>query len=213
VPVQSGADAILRRMQRGYMAAYYREMLARIRQTVPEAAVTSDFIVGFCGETEEDFEQTVRLVEEARFKNAYIFKYSPRPGTKAAQAYPDDVPDAVKRRRNNELLQIQNRISLEENQKFIGRRVEVLVEGPSKTGRKSPESQFTLQLTGRTPCDRIVVFPGDRRLTGQFCWVRITGATPTTLLGQWEEEPNKSTSHCGKQAVPLPLSSSASPAS
>jgi len=189
VPVQSGADAILRRMQRGYTPAYYREMLARIRQTVPEAAVTSDFIVGFCGETEEDFEQTVRLVEEARFKNAYIFKYSPRPGTKAAQAYPDDVPDAVKRRRNNELLQIQNRISLEENQKFIGRRVEVLVEGPSKTGRKSPESQSTLQLTGRTPCDRIVVFPGDRRLTGQFCWVRITGVTPTTLLGLLEEQP------------------------
>ena len=91
-------------MKRGYTVEEYREMLARIRETVPDAAVTSDFIVGFCGETEEDFQQTVDLVREARFKNSFIFKYSPRPGTKAAELYADDVPEEVKRRRNNELL-------------------------------------------------------------------------------------------------------------
>ena len=198
VPAQSGSNAVLRRMGRGYTAESYREMLARIRQTVPEAAVTSDFIVGFCGETEEDFQQTVRLVEEARLKNAFIFKYSPRPGTKAAQAYADDVPEHVKRRRNQELLQIQNQISLQENQKFIGRLVEVLVEGPSKTGRKSPDSQSEVQLTSRTRCDRIVVFAGSRDLAGQFRWIRISGATPTTLLGQLEEEPNSFASHSEK---------------
>lgn len=194
VPAQSGSNAVLRRMQRGYTVEYYFEMLARIRQTVPEAAITSDFIVGFCGETEEDFQQTVRLVEEARFKNAYIFKYSPRPGTKAAEAYADDVPLAIKRRRNNQLLEIQNRISLEENQKFIGRLVEVLVEGPSKLGRKAPETNPIVQLTGRSRCERIVVFPGDRRLAGQFRWVRITAATPTTLLGILEEAPSSAPS-------------------
>ena len=95
-------------------------MLARIRETVPQAAVTSDFIVGFCGETEEDFQQTVELVRDARFKNSFIFKYSPRPGTKAAELYADDVPEAVKRRRNNELLAVQNAISEEDNQPVPG---------------------------------------------------------------------------------------------
>ncbi len=208
VPAQSGSNTVLRRMQRGYTVEYYRQMLARIRQTVPDAAITSDFIVGFCGETEEDFQQTVRLVEEARFKNAYIFKYSPRPGTKAAECYPDDVPQAIKRRRNNQLLQRQNQISLEENQKFIGRLVEVLVEGPSKLGQKAPETQATLQLTGRTRCERIVVFPGDRRLAGQFRMVRITGATPTTLLGHLEEQPRGSSSQpeCEMLLPLLPIS-------
>lgn len=187
VPAQSGSNAVLRRMRRSYTVEMYRRMLERIRQTVPEAAITSDFIVGFCGETDEDFQQTVRLVEEARFKNAFIFKYSPRPNTQAVALYPDDVPEVVKRRRNNELLQVQNRISLEENQKFVGRRVEVLVEGPSKAGQRSPASEPVVQLTGRTFCDRIVVFPGPRTLGGQFHEVRIVGATPTTLLGTLED--------------------------
>ena len=96
--------ACCKRMKRGYTVEEYREMLARIRATMPDAAVTSDFIVGFCGETEDDFQQTVDLVRESRFKNSFIFKYSPRPGTKGAELYADDVPEDVKRRRNNELL-------------------------------------------------------------------------------------------------------------
>jgi tRNA-2-methylthio-N6-dimethylallyladenosine synthase len=192
VPAQSGADTVLARMKRGYTVGEYREMLARIQATVPEAAVTSDFIVGFCGETEEEFEATCRLVEESRFKNSFIFKYSERPGTKAAQRLPDDVPEETKKRRNNELLAIQNRISLEDNQRFIGQEVRVLVEGPSKVSLKDGASQKALreggsellQLTGRTHCDRIVVFPGNRRLVGQLASVVVYEASAFTLFGE-----------------------------
>jgi tRNA-2-methylthio-N6-dimethylallyladenosine synthase len=152
---------------------------------VPGYAVTSDFIVGFCGETEEDFEQTIALVEECRFKNSFIFKYSERPGTKGAELYPDDVPEDIKRRRNNELLEIQNRISEEDNQAFLGRTVEVLVEGPSKDARKHAEPDSPLvQLVGRTHCDRIVVFEGNRRQIGELIPIAIYDANAHTLFGQ-----------------------------
>ncbi len=136
VPAQSGSNAILERMKRGYTVEFYREMLARVHEMLPHIAVTSDFIVGFCGETEDDFRQTAELVRDARFKNSFIFKYSGRPGTKADELYVDDVPEATKRRRNNELLAIQNAISLEDNQPLLGRTVEILVEGPSKVAKK-----------------------------------------------------------------------------
>ena len=136
VPAQSGSNAILERMKRGYTVESYREMLALIREILPHAAVTSDFIVGFCGETDDDFRQTAELVRDARFKNSFIFKYSGRPGTKAAELYEDDISEAIKRRRNNELLAIQDAISLEDNQPFLGRTVEILVEGPSKVAKK-----------------------------------------------------------------------------
>src|SRR5215467_12289756 len=136
VPAQSGSNAVLKRMKRGYTVEEYRDMLARVRAAISDAAVTSDFIVGFCGETDDDFEQTVDLVRQSRFKNSFIFKYSERPGTKAPALWPDDVPEDVKRRRNNELLSVQNQISEEDNQTFIGRTVDVLVEGPSKHAQK-----------------------------------------------------------------------------
>ena len=120
VPLQSGSNAVLQRMKRGYTVEEYREMMHRIWDTVPDAAVSSDFIVGFCGETAEDFEQTVAAVREFRFKNSFIFKYSPRPGTKADERLADDVPHDVKQWRNNELLAIQDAISEEDNQRFIG---------------------------------------------------------------------------------------------
>ena len=129
VPLQSGSNAVLQRMKRGYTVEEYRDMMHRIWDTVPDAAVSSDFIVGFCGETAEDFEQTVAAVREFRFKNSFIFKYSPRSGTKADERLADDVPRDVKQWRNNELLAIQNAISEEDNQRLIGRTVEVLVEG------------------------------------------------------------------------------------
>ncbi|MGQ9575896.1 MAG: tRNA (N6-isopentenyl adenosine(37)-C2)-methylthiotransferase MiaB [Thermoguttaceae bacterium] len=188
VPAQSGSNRILRRMKRGYTAEAYRDMLARIRQTVPQASVTSDFIVGFCGETEEDFQQTLALLREGRFKNSFIFKYSPRPGTQAAELYPDDVPEPVKRRRNHELLAVQNAISQQENRQFLGRTVEILVEGPSKTGRKQPQDRPTVQLVGRTPCDRIVVFDGPRELIGRLVPVEVTETTAFTLFGK-ERDP------------------------
>ncbi len=184
VPAQSGSDRVLKRMKRGYTAGFYREMLQRVRETVPDATVTSDFIVGFCGETEEDFQETVALVREGRFKNSFIFKYSPRPGTYSAEHYADDVPEAVKRRRNNELLAIQNAISEEENRPLLGRTVEILVEGPSKTSRKRASSETANQLTGRTPCDRIVVFEGPNELVGRIVPIEIEQTGAFTLFGR-----------------------------
>ncbi len=183
VPAQSGSNRILQRMKRGYTVEDYREMLARIRERVPEAAVTSDFIVGFSGDTEEDFDQTIDLVRESRFKNSFIFKYSERPGTKGASVYPDDVAQDVKKRRNNELLAIQNAISEEDNQPLIGRQVEVLVEGPSKNARRQADGGDVLQLVGRTHCDRIVVFDGNARQIGRLLDVAIYDANSFTLFG------------------------------
>jgi tRNA-2-methylthio-N6-dimethylallyladenosine synthase len=197
VPVQSGSNEVLRRMKRGYTVEEYRDMLARIRETIPDAAVTSDFIVGFCGETDADFEATAELVRESRFKNSFIFKYSPRPGTKGDELYADDVSEEIKRRRNNELLGIQNAISEADNQAFLGREVEVLVEGPSKTSRKQASEGETLQLTGRTNCDRIVVFEGNRRLIGQLLPVVVYDANAFTLFA------SVVTSHVGPEVFEL----------
>ena len=184
VPAQSGASAVLQQMRRGYTAEEYREMIERIRRIVPGAAVTSDFIVGFCGETEADFQATLDLLRWARFKNSFIFKYSPRPATKAFELYEDDVPEEVKRRRNNELLAMQNAISLEDNQAFVGREVEVLVEGPSKSARKDASDGESMQMVGRTICDRIVVFDGLRRLAGEILSVVVEKADSLTLYGR-----------------------------
>ena len=184
IPVQSGSDRILQRMKRGYTVEEYREMLARTVATVPDVAVSSDFIVGFCGETEEEFQQTCDLVRESRFKNSFIFKYSERPGTKGADRYEDDVSEEVKKRRNNDLLAIQNAISEEDNQPLIGRQVEILVEGPSKASHKRGEAGPLLQLTGRTMSDRIVVFEGNRRQIGELLDVTIYDANAFTLFGQ-----------------------------
>jgi tRNA-2-methylthio-N6-dimethylallyladenosine synthase len=186
VPAQSGCDEVLKRMKRLYTVSSYEEMLARVRQTIPGIAVSSDFIVGFCGETDASFERTVGLVERSRFKNSFIFKYSERAGTKAAHLYPDDVPEAVKKRRNNELLALQTRISLEDHREWVGRTVEVLVEGPSRSAVRREGWEGIEQLTGRTSCDRIVVFPGDARLTGRFVRVAVEDASAVTLFGRVE---------------------------
>lgn len=183
VPAQSGCNEMLRRMKRLYTVEFYRDMLARVRERVPGVAVSSDFIVGFCGESEESFNRTCDLVREARFKNSFIFKYSPRPGTKAAELYPDDVPEEVKKRRNNDLLAIQNAASLADHRARIGETVEVLVEGASKNALKQPSSSGPVQLTGRTQSDHIVVFDGNPRLAGQLVRVAIDDATSFTLFG------------------------------
>ena len=184
VPAQSGCDEVLKRMKRGYTVALYDEMLERIKETVPDAAVSSDFIVGFCGETEASFRKSLALVERARFKNSFIFKYSPRTGTKADTLLIDDVPEDVKRRRNNELLAAQNQISQEDHRAFVGRTVRVLVEGPSKSASKGLEPGEFGQLVGRTWCDRIVVFEGPGRLIGEFLPVEVEVASVVTLFGR-----------------------------
>ncbi len=186
VPAQSGCDTVLKRMKRMYTVGFYEEMLARMRSTIADVAVSSDFIVGFCGEDEASFERTVGLVERSRFKNSFIFKYSPRQGTKADSLYPDDVPEAVKKRRNHDLLAIQTAICLEDNQKFIGRTVEVLVEGESRSTARRDGWHGIRQMTGRTTCDRIVVFEGSERMIGRFLSVQVEDASAVTLFGRVE---------------------------
>lgn len=184
VPLQHGCDDVLKRMKRGYTVQDYRDMMERINRIVPGCAVSSDFIVGFCGETEEQFERSMNSIREFRFKNSFIFKYSERGGTKANELWPDDISDDVKRRRNNEMLSLQNSISEEDNAEFIGREAEVLVEGPSKSAIKSDEDGvLARQLVGRTDCDRIVVFDGNPRLAGSMARISVHDCTATTLLG------------------------------
>jgi len=187
IPAQSGSNAVLKRMNRGYTVEQYKDLIDRAREIVPDISIAGDMIVGFCGETEADFEASMDLLRYVRYKNCFIFKYSPRPGTMAYSRLADDVPEDVKRRRHWEMLQLQNSISLENNQRLVGHTVEVLVEGPSKAALKKPDlagPDGEMQLTGRTVGDQIVVFPGRRDLTGQFVRVRITAATAVTLHGE-----------------------------
>ena len=199
VPLQSGSNDMLKRMKRGYTVEDYREMMDRIQAILPEAAVASDFITGFCGETDADHQQSMDALREFRFKNSFIFKYSERPGTSAAGRLPDDVPYPVKQERNNELLAVQNQISDEENGKFVGQVVDVLVEGPSKNAAREENPGPIRQLTGRTPCDRIVVFDGNERQVGKILPVSIYDHLPHTLLG------NIVTEHIGPDVVSLQL--------
>lgn len=183
VPLQSGSNRMLERMKRGYTVEDYEQMMERIEANLPAATVSSDFIVGFCGETEEDFQQTVEAVRRYRFKNSFIFKYSEREGTKAAERMEDDVPHDVKQRWNNELLALQNQISEQDNLKLLGQTFDVLVEGPSKSSVKKGEVGPVRQMMGRTHCDRIVVYEGNERHTGQILPVTIYDAAAHTLFG------------------------------
>jgi tRNA-2-methylthio-N6-dimethylallyladenosine synthase len=188
IPAQSGSDKILRAMNRRYSAARYLELLDRARKIVPDIAVAGDFIVGFPGETEEDFNATVNLVQKARYKNAFIFKYSPRPGTTADKRLQDTVPAEVKQRRNVELLTVQEKISEELSRDFLDKEVKILIEGLSKKPHlNSVDGQDNPQLIGRTATDYIVVFNGPLSLAGRFVKVRITRTSPLTLFGELTE--------------------------
>ncbi len=175
MPVQSGSDRILKNMQRGHTAEYYVKLIEEARRLMPDVTIASDFIVGFPGETTADFEDTVRLMKTVRFRNSFIFKYSPRPGTPAA-SLPDDVPLEVKKQRNQILLKLQSEISLEENRRMAGKVVDVLVEGPSKSDER--------RLMGRTPKNHIVVFEGPLDLRGETVRVEVYDATALTLFGR-----------------------------
>lgn len=181
IPAQSGSDRILRAMNRKYAAEQYLKLGEKARAIVPDIALSGDFIVGFPGETNEDFRRTVELVRKARYKNCYVFKYSPRPGTAGDRKLTDDVPIEVKKQRNIELLAVQEKISDELSKEFLGKTVKVLVEGPSKKSHREGEN---LQLVGRTDTNWIVVFDGDKNLAGQFANVTITKTSPLTLFGE-----------------------------
>lgn len=193
MPAQSGSDKILKAMNRKYTASKYLELLDRARAIVPGIAIAGDFMVGFPGETEEDFEKTISLVEKARYKNCFVFKYSARPGTAADKRLQDSVPQEVKKRRNIKLLAVQEKISDELAKQFLGKEVKVLVEGLSKKASVSsceekgypPQGRRTSpQLMGRTAEDWIVVFNGPVSLAGEFAKVKITRTSPLTLFGE-----------------------------
>jgi tRNA-2-methylthio-N6-dimethylallyladenosine synthase len=185
LPAQSGSDKILRAMNRGYSCNEYLELLDRARAAVPGIAIAGDFIVGFPDETEEDFQATVDLVRKAQYKNCFIFKYSPRTGTNADKKLKDNIPAEIKKKRNTELLDVQNEISEELSRQFLNKTVKVLVEGPSKKAHlNSRGSENKPQLVGRTATDYIVVFNGPNALAGQFARVKITGTSALTLFGE-----------------------------
>jgi tRNA-2-methylthio-N6-dimethylallyladenosine synthase len=174
LPVQSGSDRILKLMHRGYTRDRYVGIIEKLRRVRPTMGITTDIIVGFPGETEDDFERTLSLAREVEFDQAYIFKYSPRRDTPAAEM-PDQVPTRIKEERNQRLLQLINEIGKRRYEKLVGGPAQILVEGPSK---KNP-----LRFTGRTRCNKIVVFDGSERHRGHLMDVRITRAGSFTLYG------------------------------
>jgi tRNA-2-methylthio-N6-dimethylallyladenosine synthase len=185
LPAQSGSDKILRAMNRNYTAAWYLELLDRARAIVPGISIAGDFIVGFPGETEDDFNDTIELAKKARYKNAFIFKYSPRPGTTADKRLQDTVPAETKQKRNVELLAVQEKVSDHLSKNFLNKEVKILVEGLSKKPHlNTTESGDNPQLIGRTETDYIVVFNGPESLAGQFAQVKITKTSPLTLFGE-----------------------------
>jgi len=174
IPAQSGSDRVLRLMHRGYTRRRFLELTEKLRRVRPTIGLSTDLIVGFPGETEEDFEQTLSLAREARFDQAYIFKYSERRDTPAA-LMPGQLPQAVREERNQRLLQLVNEIAAVRYEAMVGQRTQILVEGPS---RKNPA-----RFSGRTRCNRIVVFDGAERHRGQLLEVAITRAGSFTLYG------------------------------
>jgi len=177
LPVQSGNSRILALMNRTYDRSWYEERIRAIRRILPEAAVSSDIIAGFCSETEEEHRDTLSIIEWANFSMSYMFAYSERPGTLAARKYKDDVPEEVKKRRLNEIIRLQTAISLRHNQADIGKTFEVLIEGDSRRSDRD--------FCGRNSQNKMVVFPKKNGLKpGDYVHVRIHDATSATLLGE-----------------------------
>ena len=174
LPVQSGNDRILEKMRRRYSREWYLERVAKIRELMPDCGITTDAIVGFCSETEEEFRDTLSIFEEVGYDAAFMFNYSERPGTLASRQYPDDIPLDVKTRRLNELIELQNRLSLESNRKDVGKVFEVLVEGPSK---KDPS-----ELCGRTGSNKMCVWADTAHKAGDYVKVRVKDCTQATML-------------------------------
>jgi tRNA-2-methylthio-N6-dimethylallyladenosine synthase len=173
IPAQSGSDRVLRAMQRTYTVEQYREVVGWARRHVPGVEITSDFIVGFPGETAEDFEGTVALVREIGFLQTYVFQYSVRPRTLAARRDPDDVHEEEKRRRNLALLAVQDEVSAARRRALVGRRLEVLLEGPSR--------RDAARLAARDACNRLVHVDGDASLAGRFAVVEVEAVWPHSL--------------------------------
>ena len=180
LPAQSGSSKILKVMNRKYTREWYLDRIAAIRRILPECAISTDLFCGFHSETEEDFQETLSLMREVGYDSAYLFKYSERPGTYAAKHLEDDVPEEVKVRRLQEMIDLQNKLSEESNLRDIGKVFEVLIEGYSKRSRE--------QLFGRTSQNKVVIFDKKNFHVGQFIRVKIQRASSATLFGEPVEE-------------------------
>jgi len=176
LPVQSGSNEILKKMNRLYTIEHYLERLETYRKYVPESSLSTDVIVGFAGETEKQFNETAKLMQQVDYDMAYIAQYSPRPGTGAARAYQDDVPKQIKKQREKILVSILEDSALKFNKKFIGKTVRVLVDGQKKN-----------ELFGKNREFKTVRFPGDKKLIGEFVDVNIQDATAWNLIGKLKE--------------------------
>lgn len=176
LPVQSGSSAVLKRMNRKYTREIYMERICSIRKYIPDCAISTDIIAGFCGESEEEQQETISLMQWAQYDFAFMFKYSERPGTPASKRFKDDVEEEVKSRRLQEIIHLQNELSLRSNQKDIGQEFEVLVEGRSK---KSAE-----MVSGRNSQNKVVVFPDKGFKPGDYVTVKIFDCTSATLKGE-----------------------------
>ena len=175
LPVQSGSNKILKLMNRKYTREWYLDRIAAIRRILPDATIGTDVFCGFHSEDEEDHAQTLSLMKEIGFDMAFMFKYSERPGTHAAQHLPDDVPEEIKLRRLDEIIKLQNELSAASNQRDVGKEFEVLVEGFSKRSKE--------QLFGRTSQNKVVIFPREGRHIGETIRVKINSASSATLFG------------------------------
>ena len=180
LPIQSGSSRILKLMNRKYDREWYLDRIRAIREILPDCGISTDVFCGFCTETQEDHLETLSLMEAVGFDDAYMFKYSDRPGTYAHEHLADDVPDEEKLRRLEEIIAMHNRLSLESNQRDIGKTVEVLVEGPSKKSK--------VELYGRSSQNKVVVFPEKHYKKGDYVNVKVHSCTQTTLIGQAVKE-------------------------
>ena len=176
LPVQSGSSSVLKRMNRKYDREWYLDRIAAVKRIMPECGISTDVFCGFSGETLEDQQQTLSLMREVGFDSAFMFKYSERPGTFASRHYPDDIAEEEKIRRLNEIIALQNGLSLESNRRDIGKTFEVLVEGYSKRSRE--------QMCGRTQQNKMIVFPKGNAKPGDFVMVKVSEATSATMLGE-----------------------------
>ncbi len=174
LPAQSGSDTMLERMNRKYTRGWYLERIDAIRRHMPDCAITTDIIAGFCGETQEEHEATLSLMRQVGYQFAYMFKYSEREGTKASRHMKDDIDDETKTRRLTEIINLQNDLSLESNRQDIGKTFEVLVEGPSK---RNPD-----ELVGRTSQNKVCVFADTVHSPGDYVTVQVDDCTSATLL-------------------------------
>ena len=175
LPVQSGSNRVLKAMNRKYTREWYLDRVAAIRRIIPDCGLSTDIFAGYCGETEEDHQLSLSLMRECAYDSAFMFKYSERPGTYASKNLPDDVPEETKIRRLNELIALQNELSLAANERCIGQEYDILIEGVSKRSRE--------QLFGRTEQNKVVIFDRANHRVGETIRVRITEASSATLKG------------------------------